>query len=112
MEKNRFDATKNGVCTGCGHCCGILLPLTNADKVRIHKHLKTHLLAPYEGTLMDCPFLCDEPGKRCRIYEVRPLICQEYVCNKMPTHAEAKRMQAKKMKLTDMRKEFFGGWLQ
>jgi len=114
MEQKRAenDFTRKGVCSGCGRCCGNFLPLTNADKVRIHKHLRTNLLAPYDGTPLDCPFLNDEPGKRCSIYAVRPLICKEYVCNKKPTRTELEKLAAKKMQFTDMRLEFFGRWLK
>lgn len=61
---------------------------------------------------MDCPFLNDNAENRCNIYEIRPLICKEYACDKQPTRTELAKLAAKNMQPIDMRQEFFGRWLK
>jgi len=103
------DSTKGGKCTGCGGCCGNLLPISSKDKKRIKQHLKTMQQQPtaYEGTALDCPFLTDEPGKRCSIYEARPDICRVFICSKGPDASTAAMMRNGGYKITNMRDTFF-----
>lgn len=85
-----FDLTENGKCTGCGGCCSNLLPMTDEEIRIISKYIKSHGIKEQKRLLptvnpnidMTCPFLdnskkCD----KCTIYEVRPRICREFICD-------------------------------
>lgn len=86
MSKS-VDHTVDGKCSGCGQCCSALLILSQAEINRIHSYLKQHpevelhnRNSVLETQFKDiCPFLTDE--KRCGIYEVRPEICQGFICS-------------------------------
>ena len=54
-----------------------------------------------------CPFL--NLNKRCTIYEVRPLICKLFKCNrKAPPYKHMKLFEKEEMQLKDVRAVFFG----
>ena len=60
------------------------------------------------GVDMTCPFR-DEANKKCLIYEIRPAICREFMCN----HTHEDIMKAKfdfhrTNRVVLMRSEFFG----
>lgn len=117
------DFTENGKCSGCGSCCGRILPLSAADIKRIKKYLDRHpRIKPYEPRLplagqgqtlnMICPFLDQSAGKRkCMIYEARPTICREYMCSN-PLDSGYMIAIVKKFRhepeICDMWKVFFG----
>jgi Fe-S-cluster containining protein len=87
-----YDFTKDGKCIGCGNCCSNLLPLTNKEIREIKKYIEKHNIKKQDHRLfvlaknqidMMCPFLDDsKPKHKCTIYEVRPFICQDFICSR------------------------------
>lgn len=60
------------------------------------------------GVDMTCPFR-DERNSKCLIYEIRPVICREFMCNH--THADIMKAKLDIHKINRpvfMRAEFFG----
>lgn len=90
MEDNIYNFTVGGKCSGCGNCCSNLLPMSDKEIRTIRNYIrKNHILEckhnipvinkPYD---MTCPFLDTGKSKdKCRIYEVRPLICRLFICD-------------------------------
>lgn len=106
-----IDYTNNGKCSNCGRCCSNLLPLTDDEIVRIKKYIKKHNIKKQvhnvlEKIDMNCPFR-DEINKKCLIYEIRPEICRQFMCN----HNEADIINWKtdfnKFRLRLMSNEFY-----
>ena len=85
------DHTDNGKCTGCGDCCGRLLPLSDKEVRQLKNYVRQNKIKPIRHDAliaaeqvmdMTCPFLdMSKPDKRCTIYKHRPLICRLYKCN-------------------------------
>lgn len=104
--------TANGKCSNCGKCCSNCLPLSEAEIKRIKAYIKKHGIKEQRhnfasGVDMTCPFR-DERNKKCLIYEIRPAICREFMCNH--THEDivkAKRDIHKTNRAVFMRAEFF-----
>jgi len=72
-------------CIRCGHCCLLVVRLTDKDVESFKKHkLDNHIEKKLGKTIIKrinnyCPFLIIEDGKsRCKIYKIRPLVCQKY----------------------------------
>lgn len=107
------DFTKNGKCSNCGKCCTNLLPLSDAEVKRIKSYIKKHKIKEQRhnvavGVDMTCPFR-DEANRKCLIYEIRPAICRQFVCNH--TYEDIKQAKIdfhKTNKIVFMRHEFFG----
>lgn len=92
MEDGIYNFTKDGKCSECGQCCSALLPLSQQELRTIKKYVKKHGLKPHNHDVLStaqldltCPFLNNNKGKRCDIYEVRPKICRVFVCNQPPS---------------------------
>lgn len=90
-----------GKCSKCGECCSNILPLTQSDFDRIVKFVEKNDIAPQKHVLvmrnkLTCPYY---DGKKCLIYEVRPIICQEFYCYKK---VNAKIFQKEKFITIDM----------
>ena len=80
------DFTRKGKCSHCGECCSNFLPLSASEISRISLYLSEHHILPmplargkYIYSEM-CPFL--DAHKKCLIYDVRPLICKAFKCNR------------------------------
>lgn len=108
------DCTKDGKCSRCGSCCSTMLPMTEKEVQTIKKWLKKHHVKEQRhngmiGTDMTCPFR-DEMKKECLIYEVRPWICRDFMCNKKPEDIWKSKIDAAHMNcnIVFMRSEFFG----
>lgn len=111
-----YDLTDNGKCTQCGACCSNVLPMTEDEISVIHRYVKKHhikehrhILPLAEPTLdMTCPFLDDsKPNEKCDIYEVRPSVCRDFICDpkqRPPVDVE----YGVKCKPVFVREEFFG----
>ena len=107
------DFTKDGKCSNCGQCCSNLLPLSEAEIKRIKAYIKKHGIKEQRhnvmvGVDMTCPFR-DERNKKCLIYEIRPAICREFMCNH--THADILKAKLDFHNINQavfMRAEFFG----
>lgn len=86
-----MDFTDHGKCPkGCGECCSNLLPVSDADLDRLARYAKEHHIrmrhtpgaAVSSKPVLDlsCPFRNEEKGC-CSVYQVRPTVCREYMCN-------------------------------
>ena len=79
------DYTCNGKCSCCGQCCGDILHLSHKEIKRIKQYVKENKIQPtaknifvaYDNT---CPFR-DNGNMKCKIYEVRPEICRNFLCS-------------------------------
>lgn len=106
------DFTINGKCSQCGQCCSNCLPMTKEEVARIKKHIaKWHIKEQrhnvINGTDWTCPFR-DEAHKRCTIYEVRPWICRQFMCNHTAEDIENAKIDiSRKADVYFMRKTFF-----
>lgn len=106
------DFTQNGKCSNCGQCCSNCLPLSRKEVKRIKLYIKKHRIKEQRhnamnGIDMTCPFR-DEANKKCLIYEIRPEICRQFMCNH--NKEDIKRWKInfhKKFNIVFMRKEFF-----
>lgn len=112
MKLQITDFTKDGECSNCGNCCSDILPLSSEEVRRIKKYIKKNGIKEQRhnaliGYDMTCPFR-NEAERKCSIYEVRPAICRQFMCN----HTEQDIMKAKVNfhkinEVVFMRSEFF-----
>lgn len=108
-----FDFTCNGKCSNCGQCCSNLLPLSDSEVKRIKQYIKKHNIKEQRhnamvGVDMTCPFR-DEANKKCLIYEIRPEICRQFMCNHTKEDVMARKLDFhKKFNPVFMRNEFYG----
>lgn len=91
--------TCNGVCSKCGECCGIILPLTQDDLDIMQEYIVKHKIFHSRQVMvmenkLQCPYYTGNKEKGCSIYEARPKICRFYKCDKrrMPI-SEIKEMR-------------------
>jgi Fe-S-cluster containining protein len=102
------DNTKNGECSNCGKCCTNILLLTADEITKIKKFINFNKIKPvnrnnFLTSYVDiCPFLSND--KKCLIYEVRPQICQNFICK---TEYDDKFLNYKQIKAINMLKTFF-----
>lgn len=116
FNNGTYNLTCNGKCTGCGNCCSNLLPMTDKEIRIIKKYIKRngikeckHILPLATPTIdMTCPFLDDNRYcEKCMIYEVRPRICRNFICDpKQRLKLDLK--WGLKCKTVNVREEFFG----
>lgn len=83
---NLVDCSINGKCSKCGECCSNFLPVSQSEVNKIQKYVIENKIRPQKQMLvmrntLTCPYF---NGKKCLIYEVRPLICKEFYCYKKP----------------------------
>ncbi len=93
-----------GQCSKCGECCTNLLPVSQEEVDIIQKYVIENKIRPQKQMLvmqnrLTCPYY---NGKKCLIYEVRPLICKEFYCYKKPTAEIAKKFSAREYITVDM----------
>jgi Fe-S-cluster containining protein len=117
IESNKEveDLTINGKCSRCGHCCGAILPVTQQEVERIKKYIAKNniklvpTLRIFATRTQDltCPFY---EQNKCLVYEVRPKICKEFICNKTPDEALSRGLigNYKNIRLENFRKVFGG----
>ena len=85
-----IDFTIDGKCSNCGECCTTFLALSDQEEKTIREYVKKHHIEtvrnakPPMWRMIDltCPFLDKEREHKCLIYEVRPLICRNFICGK------------------------------
>lgn len=117
MENGTYNFCKDGECIGCGNCCSNLLPMTDEEIKTIKVYMKKHhikeqkhinaLLVEQPKIDMTCPFLMNSGCERCVIYEVRPRVCRDFICE--PKQRPVPDMKcAMKCKPTNVRETFFG----
>ena len=92
-------------CKRCGNCCSNFLPLRKEEIHTMKKIAKKENKHPLiKEWYSRCPFLNNNN---------RPLICREYTCYKFENHIYNeeifKNILETDFKLTDIRKEIFGG---
>lgn len=73
-----------GKCSKCGECCTNFLPISQKELNKIVEYVIDNKIKPQTQMLvmqnrLTCPYY---DGKKCLIYEVRPLICREFYCYK------------------------------
>lgn len=106
--------TINGKCSSCGECCGDMLHLSKKEISTIHKYVKENnikatlskhncFVSTFDNT---CPFR-DEKERKCKIYEVRPLICRKFTCDTNKWNKDNRDLINKKRKFISLRKEFY-----
>lgn len=111
-----YDFTCNGKCVGCGQCCSNLLPMTDEEIKVIKQYIKangikehSHIVVPLATPTIDmtCPFLDDSKScEKCTIYEVRPRICRDFICD--PKQRPKVDLEwGLKCKPINLREEFF-----
>lgn len=91
QDKRECFCNTNGQCSNCGRCCADMLPLTKKDIQIVKSYVKNNKIKPFAIDLLDpmrCPFR-DAVNKKCIIYEKRPTICRNFICNKEPTPQDA-----------------------
>ena len=93
-----------GKCSKCGECCTPYLPISQSELNTIQKYVIDHKIRPQKQMLvmenrLSCPYY---DGKKCLIYEVRPLICKEFYCNKKPTAYEGNKFRDEERFPVDM----------
>lgn len=89
-----IDNSVCGNCSKCGECCTNFLPVSQKEVEKIQKYVIEHKIRPQKQMLvmqnrLSCPYY---DGKKCLVYEVRPLICKEFYCYKKPSIETAKKM--------------------
>lgn len=113
MHTKITDYTVNGKCSSCGACCTDLLPLSQGEVIKIKKYILKHNIKEQRhnalsGIDMTCPFR-DDVNHKCTIYEIRPAICKQFICNHSISDIQKSKMYFHKInRVVLMRKEFFG----
>lgn len=87
-----------GNCSKCGECCTNFLPVTQKEINEIQKYVIENKIRPQTQILvmqnrLSCPYY---DGKKCLVYEVRPLICKEFYCYKKVNIESGKKLTAEK----------------
>lgn len=115
MRRGVTDFTKDGECSSCGQCCSNFLPVSSKEVKEIKRYVKKHKITeqkhnfPATNEIVDftCPFR-SEKERKCLIYEVRPLICMDFRCDKMKKEIQRnKDLMHKRYFVYDMRDTFF-----
>lgn len=93
-----------GQCSKCGECCSNILPVSQEEVNKIQKYVIKNNIKPQTQMLvmqnrLACPYY---DGKKCLIYEVRPLICKEFYCYKKPDIKMAAKFNKEKHVTVDM----------
>lgn len=107
------DFTVDNKCSNCGQCCSNCLPLSDAEVRQIKAYIKSKKIKEQRhnvmlGVDMTCPFR-DERNKKCLIYEIRPAICREFMCNYSRDDIMKAKLDFHKInRVVFMRAEFFG----
>ena len=91
------DNTICGKCSKCGECCSYFLPICQEELDIIQEYVIKNNIKPQTQMLvmqnrLCCPYY---NGKKCLVYEVRPLICKEFYCNKKMDIETAKKFKDK-----------------
>lgn len=93
-----------GQCSKCGECCSNILPVSQEEVNKIQKYVIKNNVKPQTQMVvmqnrLACPYY---DGKKCLIYEVRPLICKEFYCYKKPNIKMAAKFSKEKHVTVDM----------
>ena len=115
MEDNIYNFTKDGKCSGCGNYCSNLLPMSQKEVKIIHKYVKKHSIKecvhmpPTKEPVFDmtCPFRDNTKGI-CTIYEVRPEICKQFICDSEKRVKHNRELLKQTRDIIEVRSEFYG----
>lgn len=107
IAEGNIEITDNSICgncSKCGECCTNFLPVSQKEVEKIQKYVIEHKIRPQKQMLvmqnrLSCPYY---DGKKCLVYEVRPLICKEFYCYKKPSIETAKKIIQEKRITVDM----------
>lgn len=98
-----IDKTINGKCSKCGECCSNFLPISQEELNIIQKYVIENNIKPQtEILVMENRLACPYWNHKCLIYEVRPLICKEFYCNKKMDAETFEKFKDKKIIPVDM----------
>ena len=100
IAEGNVEITDNTICGKCskyGECCSCFLPICQEELDIIQEYVIKNNIKPQTQMLvmqnrLCCPYY---NGKKCLIYEVRPLICKEFYCNKKMDIKTAKKFKDK-----------------
>ncbi len=98
------DFSCNGQCSKCGECCTNFLPISQNEMADIIEYVINNNIKPQKHILvmqnrLTCPYY---DGKKCVIYEVRPLICKGFYCYKKMDMETARKFVKEKRVTADM----------
>lgn len=98
------DNSCGGKCSKCGECCTNFLPISQKEIETIQKYVIANNIRPQKQMLvmqnrLTCPYY---NGRKCLIYEVRPLICKEFYCYKKPSVEMAEKFSKDKYVTVNM----------
>lgn len=98
------DNSCGGKCSKCGECCTNFLPISQKEIETIKKYVIANNIRPQKQMLvmqnrLTCPYY---NGRKCLIYEVRPLICKEFYCYKKPSVEMAEKFSKDKYVTVNM----------
>ena len=93
-----------GECSKCGECCSNFLPVSQNEINTIQEYVIQNNIKPQMQMLvmqnrLCCPYY---NGQKCLIYDVRPLICKEFYCNKAMNMYIAEKFKNDKYITVDM----------
>ena len=107
VQSKVHDLTRKGHCSRCGGCCPDMLPLSLLEIETIQAYISEHGIKPEAPKSEACPFL--NALKECNIYEVRPLICRLFKCNRPePPFKHTKLLERDARDVVNVRAMFFG----
>ncbi len=93
-----------GNCSCCGECCTNFLPVTEKEIDEIQRYVIENNIRPQKQMLimqnrLSCPYY---NGKKCLVYEARPLICKKFYCYKKVDMESARKLTAEKRTTVNM----------
>lgn len=93
-----------GNCSKCGECCTNFLPVTEKEIDEIQRYVIENNIRPQKQMLimqnrLSCPYY---NGKKCLVYEARPLICKKFYCYKKVDMESARKLTAEKRTTVNM----------
>lgn len=92
------DNTVGGKCSKCGECCSNFLPISQEELDIIQRYvIKNNIKPQTEVLVMENRLSCPYWNHKCLIYEVRPLICKEFYCNKKIDSEMFEKFKGKKL---------------
>ena len=114
MEDNIYNYPVYGKCSKCGNCCSDILPLSDDEIRSIRNYIcrngigESKHLIPLASQAIDltCPFR-DNGKKICTIYEIRPEICRQFICDTIQRVRDNRELLKVDRKVYSMREVFF-----
>lgn len=109
IKNNAYNFCKDGECIKCGNCCSNILPMTPREVNIIKAYIRKNSIKEQPSSnVMDCPFMDSSKELKCTIYEVRPTVCRDFICDRKQ-RPDVNFKFAKNCRTVMVRDEFFGG---